>query len=167
MGSTWPKMALNRPQMDQSGVNVAQGGTKQTRIGPKWGQCGPRWHSVDPKWTKMGSIRPKMALNRPKMGSRCPKLAPYPHLVHDGVCPQDVVLLGGVGGRVFDGPRRLAGGRQPHHHQDLPGEGDAVTAGTPAAATSPRRPGRAAPRTRLCSWAPWCRGRARPPGGAG
>lgn len=45
---------------------------------------------------------------------------PYPHLVHDGVGAQDVVFFGGVGGRVLDGPRRLTGGGEPDHHQDLP-----------------------------------------------
>lgn len=32
----------------------------------------------------------------------------YPHLIHDGIGTQDVVLLGGVGGCVFDGPRGFA-----------------------------------------------------------
>lgn len=44
---------------------------------------------------------------------------PYPHLIHDGVGTQDVVLLGGVGGCMFDGPCGLTSSRQAHHHQNL------------------------------------------------
>ena len=40
----------------------------------------------------------------------------YPHLIHDGIGTQDVVLLGGVGGCVFDGPRGFASSGQAHHH---------------------------------------------------
>lgn len=43
----------------------------------------------------------------------------YPHFIHDGIGTQNVVLLGGVGGCMFDGPRGLTGSRQAHHHQNL------------------------------------------------
>lgn len=44
---------------------------------------------------------------------------PYPHFIHDGIGTQNVVLLGGVGSCMFDGPCGLTGSGQAHHHQNL------------------------------------------------
>lgn len=41
------------------------------------------------------------------------------HLVHDGICAQDVVLHLGVTLSVLHSPRGLSTGRKANHHEDL------------------------------------------------
>lgn len=41
------------------------------------------------------------------------------HLVHDGICAQDVVLLLRVSLCILHGPSGLSACRQANHHQDL------------------------------------------------
>lgn len=41
------------------------------------------------------------------------------HLVHDGICAQDVVLLLRISLCMLYGPGSLSTGRQANHHQDL------------------------------------------------